>query len=141
MLLITLTSCKKEVKDSADTIYYGGDIITMEGNQPQYVEAVGVKNGKIIFAGSIAEAENFQGGETEMKDIKGKTMLPGFIDAHGHVWNAGFQAVAANLLPAPDGTGNDIASIISLLNKWKASNKNAIGKYGWIVGLDMMMHN
>ncbi|TDX10507.1 amidohydrolase [Flavobacterium sp. S87F.05.LMB.W.Kidney.N] len=134
MLLITLTSCKKEVKDSADTIYYGGDIITMEGSQPQYVEAVGVKNGKIIFAGSIAEAENFQGGETEMKDIKGKTMLPGFIDAHGHVWNAGFQAVAANLLPAPDGTGNDIASIISLLNKWKASNKNAIGKYGWIVG-------
>nr|WP_198530110.1 amidohydrolase family protein [Flavobacterium sp. Root935] len=132
--LIILVSCQKEMDDSADTIYFGGDILTMEGNHPKYVQAVAVKKGEIIFAGSIDQIEKFQGHKTEMKDIKGKTMLPGFIDAHGHLWNAGFQALSANLLPAPDGACNDIDAIISLLNNWKSSNKNVIGKYGWIIG-------
>ena len=61
-------------------------------------------------------------------------MLPGFIDAHGHVWNAGFQAVSANLLPPPDGNGNDIPALLDILNEWKSGNEKAIGKYGWIIG-------
>ena len=33
---------------------------------------------------------------------EGRTMLPGFIDAHGHLKNVGFQSLVADLLPAPD---------------------------------------
>ncbi|MWB95230.1 amidohydrolase family protein [Flavobacterium sp. GA093] len=134
MLLLAFISCKKEVLNPADTIYFGGDILTMEGEKPIYAEAVAVKKGKIIFVGKKAEAEKFDGNETKMIDLQGKTLLPGFIDAHGHVWNAGFQAVSANLLPAPDGTANDIPTIISLLNEWKTKNPKAVGKYGWIIG-------
>ncbi|MFG4002421.1 amidohydrolase [Flavobacterium aquidurense] len=134
VVILTLVCCKTEITIPADAIYFNGDILTMEGNSPNYTEAVAIKDGKILFVGSKSEAEKFRGDKTIMNDLKGKTMLPGFLDAHGHVWNAGFQAVSANLLPAPDGTGNDVASIISLLNEWKIKNKKAIGKYGWIVG-------
>lgn len=134
IIILALAGCKTEITNPADAIYFNGDILTMEGDAPNYTEAVAIKDGKILFVGSKSEAEKFHGDKTLMNDLKGKTMLPGFIDAHGHVWNAGFQAVSANLLPAPDGTGNDVTAIISLLNEWKAKNKKAIGKYGWIVG-------
>jgi predicted amidohydrolase YtcJ len=129
-----LSACNEAPKNPADAIYFNGDILTMEGNNPTYAEAIAIKDGKIIFVGSKSNSEKFKGEYTRMNDLKGKTMLPGFIDAHGHVWNAGFQAVSANLLPAPDGKGNDVAAIISLLNEWKSKNQKAIGKYGWIVG-------
>ena len=38
-----------------------------------------------------------------MVDLVGKTPLPGFIDPHGHVFNTGLQALAANLLAKPEG--------------------------------------
>jgi predicted amidohydrolase YtcJ len=77
----------------ADAIYFGGDIITMEGDSAQYVEAVAVKNGRIIFAGSKAEADQMKGDSTLLHDIQGETMLPGFIDPHVH------PSIAASILP------------------------------------------
>jgi len=41
----------------AQTLYFNGDILTMEGDEPEYVEAVVVKEGKITFTGTLAEAE------------------------------------------------------------------------------------
>ena len=132
VVLIIFAGCKLEPENAADTIYYGGDIITMEGDSPQYVEAVVERDGKIVFVGDKTEAlEKYNGNEV---DLKGKTLLPGFIDAHGHAWNAGFQAVSANLLPAPDGKGNSIADIISLLKEWKSKNTEAIKRYKAIIG-------
>lgn len=121
-------------RDAADAIYFNGDIITMEGDSPEYAEAVAVKNGKIIFVGKRAEADKLKGDSTIMNDLKGKTLLPGFIDAHGHAYNCGIQSLTANLLPAPDGTGNDIPTLISLLKDWQRRNEKTIGKYGWIMG-------
>ncbi len=43
--------------DVADTIYVGGDILTMQGDTPQYVEALAVKDGEILFVGGKADAE------------------------------------------------------------------------------------
>lgn len=42
-----------------------------------------------------------RGPDTQMIDLAGRTMLPGFIDAHGHMFLGGFQALAANMLPMP----------------------------------------
>jgi predicted amidohydrolase YtcJ len=83
-LLLALVSCKKEVANPADAIYFGGDILTMEGEKANYAEAVAIKDGKILFVGTKSEAEKFQGDKTEMKDLEGKTMMPGFIDPHLH---------------------------------------------------------
>lgn len=85
---------KKSVEaDYADAIYYNGDIITMEGDVVNYVEAVAIKNGTILFAGSKAEAEKFHADSTTMHDLKGKTMMPGFVEPHVH------PSIAASILP------------------------------------------
>ncbi len=92
VLLISCNSNQKKQtsEKTADAIYYNGDIITMEGDSAHYAEAVAIKAGKILFASSRNEAENMKGDSTNMIDLQGKTLLPGFIDAHGHVWAAGF---------------------------------------------------
>ena len=69
---------------AANTIYTGGDILTMEGDTPQYVEAVAVKDGKIVFVGGKADADKFMGAATTVHDLQGKALLPGFIDTHVH---------------------------------------------------------
>lgn len=84
---------KNSSNDAADAIYFGGDIITMEGDSAAYSEAVAVKNGKITFAGKKSEAEKLKGDSSKMNDLKGKTMLPGFIDPHIHA------SIAASVLP------------------------------------------
>lgn len=75
--------------ESNATMYYGGDIITMEGDSVEYAEAVVIKDGKIHFVGAKEEAMVVAGAGHRMIDLAGKTMLPGFIDAHGHLYNAG----------------------------------------------------
>lgn len=123
LLFLALISCNKEVANPADAIYFGGDIITMEGNEAQYAEAVAVKDGKILFVGSKSEAEKFHGSTTEMKDLEGKTLLPGFIDPHSHFMSSLAMGSQANCQPAPAGEGNSVAGIIKSLQKIK-SDKN-----------------
>ena len=128
-----LVGCKSK-HEIGDQIYFNGDILTMESEQPTYVEAIVVKAGRIVMAGTQKEAIKWKGEQTEWIDLKGQTLLPGFIDAHGHVWNAGFQAVSANLLAPPDGVTKDIAALQNGLRNWAKENQQAIGTYGWIVG-------
>ena len=131
--LIVFAGCKSEPEKAADTIYFGGDIITMEGNSPQYVEAVTVKDGKILFVGSKAEAMKFEGTETELVDLKGKTMFPGFIDGHCHFGGFGAQAITANLLATPDGSVNDMDALINALKKWAKGPD--LQRLGWVLGM------
>ncbi|GAO45358.1 amidohydrolase [Flavihumibacter petaseus] len=119
--------------DHADTIFYGGDIITMEGDSAQYAEAVAIRGGKISFVGSRAGAEQLKGDSTVMTDLKGKTLLPGFIDGHAHFFQFGVQAIVANLLASPDGTCNDIPALIRILKDWYAAN-GTDKTQGWIAG-------
>ncbi|PKV89494.1 amidohydrolase family protein [Streptomyces sp. TLI_146] len=67
-----------------------------------------------------------------MVDLGGRTLLPGFVDAHSHVSLIGFQAGAANLLPPPDGPVDDIAALRRELEAWTASESG--GRWEWIVG-------
>lgn len=122
------------VVTTAETIYFGGSILTMDGDTPQYAEALAVKDGKILFVGEKDEALVLTGETTRVVDLQGRALLPGFIDAHGHVWNAGFQKLAANLLPPPDGDGTDIAALVGILKEWAELNRAAISKVGWIIG-------
>jgi len=133
VFLLALVSCKKqEVTNSADAIYFGGDIITMEGKEAQYAEAVAIKDGKIIFVGSKAEAEKFHGATTEMKDLEGKTLLPGILDSHSHYYNSLLVASQCQLYAPPSGPAKDVASIVETLKQFAKSN--AIPKGQMIMG-------
>jgi predicted amidohydrolase YtcJ len=123
-------------KDAAEmTIYFGGDMLTMEGDEAQYAEAVVQQNGKISFIGTLEDAEKkFPNARKE--DLHGKTLLPGFIDGHGHLYLTGFYNLMANLLPPPDGGCNSIQGVVDEMNAWKDSEKGQffLNKFGWLVG-------
>ena len=105
----------------------------MEGDTPQYAEAVAVKGGRIALVGSKEQADQLRGNATTLIDLQGDTLLPGFIDAHSHVSNVGFFASIANLLPAPDGEVNDIAALQRQLKDWSATD--LARQKGWIIGM------
>lgn len=117
----------------ADTLIAGGPILTMEGDTPQYVEAVVVRNGKIIFAGSRAEAMRRKARNTIMKDLGGKTMLPGFIDPHSHFFDSLALSNRINISAPPVGTGVDPARIVDELKSGAAAKGVKPGELviGW----------
>jgi predicted amidohydrolase YtcJ len=102
---------------SADLILRGGEIVTLNERQPQ-AEAVAIRNGVILAVGDDRAVMALKGANTSVIDLRGRTLVPGFIDAHGHLFNAGVQALAANLLAAPDGEVKDLASLKAQLNTW-----------------------
>ena len=119
--------------ESADTIYHNGTIITINDAQPR-AEAVAVLDGKILAVGAKDEILRIKGDATKLVDLEGRTMLPGFVDAHGHVMGGGLQALSANMLPPPDGNVKDIASLQQTLREWIAANEETVKNIDLIVG-------
>jgi predicted amidohydrolase YtcJ len=117
----------------ADIIYSGGDIVTVNELQPE-AEAVAVRGGKIVAVGYRDEVMKLKGAKTRLVDLAGKTMLPGFVDPHGHVFNTGIQAISANLLPRPDGAVNTIPELQATLKDWVEKNAKITGQYKWVIG-------
>ena len=117
----------------ADRIWSGGTILTMN-DKAMRAEAVAEKGGRIIAVGTRAAVMKHKGPATEVIDLKGRTLLPGFFDAHGHVTLGGLQALSANLLAPPDGKVTDIPSLLQTLRDWIAANEAAVKKVNLIVG-------
>ena len=122
-----------EAQPQADTLYLGGPILTIDDARPR-AEAVAVKDGVILAAGTETEVMVHRGPETRVFDLAGRTLLPGFVDSHGHVVMGGLQAMSANLLAPPDGEVTDIAGIQDTLRRWAAENADAIDASGLIIG-------
>ena len=119
--------------EPAEKIWSGGPILTMvDGNMR--VEALAEAQGVIIAAGPLDEVMALRGPETEMIDLAGRTMIPGFVDAHGHVFMIGIQALSANLLPAPDGTVNDIPALQEVMRAYLAANPDRVARAGLLMG-------
>jgi len=97
LAFLALLSCKQgEKKEFADMVIRGGSIYTMDEKNPQ-VEAVAVKDGRILFVGSEEEARSYISQETTVVDLQGKTMTPGFIESHGHMMGLGYSELNLDL--------------------------------------------
>ena len=70
-----------------DTIFFNGCIRTLD-NSEKVAEAVGIENGRIVFVGTDKEAEAFSC--KKRIDLKGRLMLPGFVDTHMHMLHYAF---------------------------------------------------
>jgi predicted amidohydrolase YtcJ len=120
---------------NADTVYFGGPILTVNDKAPS-VEAVAVKGGKIVAVGSRAKVFAAEKGHaTRLFDLKGRTLIPGFFDAHSHFSGVGLQAVSANLLPPPDGPARSIADIQRIMREFIATSPE-VKDWGVAIGFD-----
>lgn len=95
--LISIISCTSSKKEFATMLIHGGPIYTVDSIQP-IVEAVAIKNNIIIFAGNLKEAEAFKNDQTQLIDLKGKTMTPGLIEGHGHFMGLGYNELNLDLI-------------------------------------------
>lgn len=95
--VLCITACTQTPKEAATLLIYGGPIYTMDTTQV-LVEAVAVKDNTILFAGGLKEAEAFKTEETELLNLKGKTMTPGLIEGHGHFMGLGYNELNLDLI-------------------------------------------
>lgn len=109
-----------------ETLYYHGDIITMEDSCRQ-VEAVLVRDGRIAFAGSLSEAQEQASGECMRIDLEGRTMLPAFLDGHGHLSMTTQYVAMADLSSAAS-----FEDVAGLLRNFIETHQPQPGE--WIVG-------
>ncbi len=117
----------------ADRIWTGGPILTMN-DAAMRAEALAEKDGRILAVGTTEDVMALRGPDTEIIDLAGRTMIPGFVDAHGHVFMIGIQALSANTLPAPDGPVNDIPALQQVLRDFAESQPERVGAAGLILG-------
>ena len=83
-----------------DVLYKNGQIYTVDDSR-SWAEAVAVKDGRITFVGSNEDAKGIEAAE--VIDLDGKMLLPGFIEAHGHVtWGAIDSLFKISLFGAED---------------------------------------
>ncbi|MFN7491294.1 MAG: amidohydrolase [Cyclobacteriaceae bacterium] len=124
LLVIVLFSACSEKRKPADLIISGGTIYTVDEKQPK-VEAVAVAGDRIVYAGTLKGAEEWKGEKTQMLDLKGKVMTPGWVEGHGHFMGLGFNELELDLM--------NVKSYEELVEKVKEAVANA--KPGqWILG-------
>jgi predicted amidohydrolase YtcJ len=133
LLILTFVSVKVHAQETADKIYMGGPILTINDAAPR-AEAVAIADGLILAVGDVDEVMAHKGAGTELFDLEGKAMLPGFVDSHGHAVMGGLQALSANLLAPPDGAVKDIANLQDTLRTWVSENTAMVEEAQLIVG-------
>ncbi len=92
LTLLVLAGCQPP----ADQVFTNATVYTADDAQPT-AEAVAVTDGRIVFIGSAADAERYQGPNTEVIDLAGAVVFPGFIDAHAHLSGVGQRELTLNL--------------------------------------------
>lgn len=71
------------VTQPAEVIFHNGIILTIEASQPQ-AQAVAIQGNKILAVGSNTDIMALKGPETQVIDLAGHTLMPGFMEAHTH---------------------------------------------------------
>src|SRR5690606_16497088 len=98
LLILSLLwmACAQE-RSPADLVIMGGKIYTADSLRPE-AEAVAVRDERIVCVGTNEEVGAWLGDATEVIDLEGKTMTPGFIESHGHLLGVGYNAMQLNLM-------------------------------------------
>ncbi len=86
-------------EDVADLVFLDGSVWTVNPDQP-WAEAVAVEGKTILKVGSSEEIKKFIGEKTEVIDMEGAFLLPGFIDSHTHFLDGGFSLSSIQLREA-----------------------------------------
>jgi predicted amidohydrolase YtcJ len=131
LALALITQCGFALaKGNADTIFYGGPVVTVNAKNEE-VQAIAVQGGKIVALGTKdAITKDWQSKTTQVIDLKGQTLMPGFVEPHVHIMvTAVFEGLGLNLsnFTLPYDTKE------TLIAKMKAHLKT-IPPGGWLFG-------
>lgn len=128
--LASITTFAAGSSIEADTIFYGGPVVTVDVKNPQ-VTALAVKDGKILAVGNQASIIlDHAGKETKLVDLKGSTLMPGFVEPHVHISST---AVTENVALNLSNFALPYDTIETLLDKIRA-HKNTLPEGAWILG-------
>lgn len=116
------------MKHAVQSIYYNGDILTMEGEAPSYVEAILVENGKIKRTGFEADIFEEAIDNAEKVNLRGNTLMPSFIDLNGHIFMIALHSSLINLSRC-----NSSEEIITTMKQFEKSHPVEVGQ--WLEGL------
>ncbi len=109
--------------NSVKKAFINGKIYTVNSVKP-WAEAVLVFGNKIGFVGSTDQVKAYLDGSTEIIDLQGKLMLPGFIDSHAHIVLGGFSLTSVDL-----STAKSRKEFVNTLAEYVRENKN-----NWVTG-------
>jgi predicted amidohydrolase YtcJ len=133
---ICLTTSAWAAQPPADHVFIGEHIITMEPgsdrNRKTRPTALAVRGEQIVWIGDRRGAEALIGDETRVHELGERALLPGFIDAHGHLSFLGATVALANLAPPPVGPVDSFATLKQTLNEYIETNQIPAGS--WVVG-------
>ncbi len=125
VVVVALVGCNS----SDRTLYVGGAILTMNASNA-VVEALAVEDGRIVAAGNEADLRKWADASARVVDLRGKALLPGFIDAHSHFPGVGITAVYADLNSPPVGPVTTINDVVDQL----ASKAEETKAGHWVIG-------
>ena len=119
-----LASCREKGNEYADKIYINAKIWTADSVNA-WADAMAVKGNEILYVGN--DYESFKGKKTEMIDLDGKLMLPGFIDNHTHFLTGGYNLSSVDLRKAK--TKQELISILKEFCQQRNDDR-------WVLGGD-----
>lgn len=85
---VALAGCKSTESSGADMVMRNGYVYTVDGKD-SVQQAVALSGGKIVYVGSDEGVASFIGAKTQVVDLAGRMLMPGFIDAHMHPGDGG----------------------------------------------------
>lgn len=109
-------------------LYVDGVVLTMDPLNT-VAEAVLVQEGEIVAIGKSSDLMSRVDEDTLVVDLRGRTLMPGFVDAHGHFPGSGQTVFSADLNSPPIGEVNNMAELIARLGAFADRRSE-----GWIVG-------
>ncbi len=96
--LLLVVSCAAP-PDAADLVLRNGKIITVDDSQPT-AQSVAIRGDRLVAVGSDSQIEPFIGPETEVLELGGRLVVPGFIEGHGHFTSLGEAKMILDLTQA-----------------------------------------
>lgn len=107
-----------------DVVFVNGSILTMDAAQP-VVRALAIQDGKIVALGDEARIKAQATARTRIVDLKGVTLMPGFIESHGHLWGLGRKSLILDL--------SGVSSLSAIQNKI-AERIKTLKSDEWLIG-------
>ena len=126
-----ITACAPSSVLEVDTVYLNGEIVTMDEAAPS-AEAVAVRGDEIVAVGSSAEVEALAGPGTQVVDLAGRTMVPGFYAPHDHFpWAGSIAVTTVNLNSPPMGPVENIDGLVDALREKAGETPAGDWIQGW----------